>query len=977
MGDVASLAVALHLNAASFKSQFSDAMRSADSGAQQFNRKAQTEAQKTKKAFEDIGVGAKKADADFQLLSRRTQENIVGFDRLRDVLANVVSGGTVAGSTITSALIPALGTGLTTAIEKSTGGLQQQKVAFFEAMTAQAEHAQGVISGIKATREQAQAQADIARKTIDAATAQREQAFALDEYLANQAQVNKEYGILLSYEKEHEQNARVIAEANLAEANAKKKLVAANLQMVELDSTEATAKKQLAAATDQLSAANQELSFSQRMAASSAGMLRGAMSLLGGPVGIGIMAASAAVTMLYSAYNTAEMEAQKFNAALMKSGMQSVMTVSDLRRLATQLGGTESAMKGVQAAVSAGFSGGALTEVADLARQIDEAGGSADELVSQLSALRDDPLRAMEQLTQQGVVLNETIIQQIAALERRGEKVAAGDLAQKEAAEAAKRNLEEQKRLTDEQTESLKQLALGWRGANVAMGEFGLLSAQIPQIKAASSSAADDKAKAEERTRKLKDEQQQALETLRTESQIAAVMKAGADKKVEAIKLTDAINARYKAGRMTADEYAQALKGVDKMYSERQKKATGAYKDDEATRRLAELKQQEVVLRQQNTTTEDLTAAEKKLLAFNQEMAEIKSKRILTASQKSLLNAEAQLRAQLQINVSLEKAAQQHQIALKAQEQMRDVAESTRQLQQEHNNKIAQMSMTPAAYDQMVEIQRIQDDFRKRKEQLDDLYLNKSSKQYQTRIEQLRVSEQEQIAIVQASNDKKVTIEADGYEGMKKGLQDWQESAGNSFSLAQDAAMNTMNSMGDAVANFVVKGKGDFRSFATSVLSDIAAMMAKMAIFNLVKAGTSLMGWASGGYTGDGGKHDVAGVVHRGEWVVPQEVVKQPGMLGFLNQLTYGKGYADGGLVGGRSPSTPSPSASVAMPKAPITLNISVPISVHQDKGDVDNTQQPAFTKEVKQWVIGTVEAKLQDAMRDGGDLDQFVRRRS
>ncbi|WP_392411050.1 hypothetical protein AABD71_12180 [Edwardsiella piscicida] len=130
MGDVASLAVALHLNAASFKSQFSDAMRSADSGAQQFNRKAQTEAQKTKKAFEDIGVGAKKADADFQLLSRRTQENIVGFDRLRDVLANVVSGGTVAGSTITSALIPALGTGLTTAIEKAPVGYSSKKLHF-------------------------------------------------------------------------------------------------------------------------------------------------------------------------------------------------------------------------------------------------------------------------------------------------------------------------------------------------------------------------------------------------------------------------------------------------------------------------------------------------------------------------------------------------------------------------------------------------------------------------------------------------------------------------------------------------------------------------------------------------------------------------------------------------------------------------------------------------------------------------------
>ncbi|MEG2042800.1 MAG: hypothetical protein RR068_17025, partial [Hafnia sp.] len=65
MGDVASLAVALHLNAASFKAQFSDALKSADSSAQQFNQKAQAETRKTKQAFQDLGAGVKIADADF------------------------------------------------------------------------------------------------------------------------------------------------------------------------------------------------------------------------------------------------------------------------------------------------------------------------------------------------------------------------------------------------------------------------------------------------------------------------------------------------------------------------------------------------------------------------------------------------------------------------------------------------------------------------------------------------------------------------------------------------------------------------------------------------------------------------------------------------------------------------------------------------------------------------------------------------
>lgn len=55
--DVASLAVALHLNSASFKSQFADAMRTADSSAQQFNRKVQTDNQKTRQSFEGWARG--------------------------------------------------------------------------------------------------------------------------------------------------------------------------------------------------------------------------------------------------------------------------------------------------------------------------------------------------------------------------------------------------------------------------------------------------------------------------------------------------------------------------------------------------------------------------------------------------------------------------------------------------------------------------------------------------------------------------------------------------------------------------------------------------------------------------------------------------------------------------------------------------------------------------------------------------------
>jgi hypothetical protein len=80
------------------------------------------------------------------------------------------------------------------------------------------------------------------------------------------------------------------------------------------------------------------------------------------------------------------------------------------------------------------------------------------------------------------------------------------------------------------------------------------------------------------------------------------------------------------------------------------------------------------------------------------------------------------------------------------------------------------------------------------------------------------------------------------------------------------------------------------------------------------------------GYTGHGGKFEVAGFVHRGEHVQPQERVREPGALHFLEHMrehgfesalheratTFERavaqgslstlpGYASGGLVGGES----------------------------------------------------------------------------
>lgn len=58
------------------------------------------------------------------------------------------------------------------------------------------------------------------------------------------------------------------------------------------------------------------------------------------------------------------------------------------------------------------------------------------------------------------------------------------------------------------------------------------------------------------------------------------------------------------------------------------------------------------------------------------------------------------------------------------------------------------------------------------------------------------------------------------------------------------------------------------------------------------------VGFATGGYTGPGGKYEPAGIVHRGEVVWSQEDVRRAGGVGVVEAMRLGKpGYYDGGTV--------------------------------------------------------------------------------
>ncbi|MDQ7099361.1 phage tail tape measure protein [Serratia sp. MF2] len=833
MADVATLAVALHLNSASFKSQIVDSFRTAETASKNFTGKAQQESQKTTEALTQIGNQAKSTGGQLNSLSGALSASQGGFEGLRSVISGLAGGSNIAVSTLANTLIPTLDRTFI-GFKGLTSGWEAQREAAKAASLEFNKAAQGQIEQAQSARQQAQAQFEAARRTIELAKTQREAAFASDDFYGKLADSR------VSYAAEHAANARAIQEANLAEANAKQKMLQASKAVLAADIAESQGKSNLLSSLNQISAANKEVSFTARAAAVSTNLMKSALALLGGPVGLSIMAAVAGATALYTAFQKGEAETKAYTAALQKSGLQAIMTVNDLRMLTMTLGGTENAVKAVTSAAGAGFGGNMLSDIAETGTRMNELGMSSDDLVSTLSSLSGEPLKAMEALTNQGVQLNTTFIDHIATLSRQGKTSEATALLQQ-------KYLDDVKAKVTEQENSVSGLASIWKSlknevasafdtigqAHMKTGQAQAL-AQGVKLDISNDTANEVKKTNEELYKRRQQEQEAARKELKLQNEVSAAIKAGADPKKEQARLTGIVSAQFKAGKLTADEYAQALKGINKQYGTKSKGA--AYSDSEGVRRLQQLQQQSSVLRAQAQDTDKLTESQKKLVAFDQEIAGLQGKK-LTAGQKSLLSMQDQIRAQLTENVALEKANREREIGKKLLEQTRNLVMETASKQQEYANRNAQMTMSTDAYDQMVAEQQIRQSFQQHRLQLDKEVTDKTSEQYMQQTAILASEQQRQLDIVRNAAQEKAAIEGDYTAGLKKGMMDWSANAGNVYGQVKDATTRTFDGMTGMLTNFVTTGKSSFNDFAKSVLTDLASMMIKMAMFNALKAG--------------------------------------------------------------------------------------------------------------------------------------------
>lgn len=702
--------------------------------------------------------------------------------------------------------------------------------------------------------------------------------------------------------------------------------------------------------------------------------------------------AAASVGVLGLAYYQGEQEQEAFKKSLILTGNQVGKTSGQLSDMAASISTATGSTQGQTASVIAQvvstgtIAGDSLQKVsAAIVSMSDATGQATASLVADFNNIANDPVAAITKLNDQYHFLTLATYNQIKALQDEGDQQDAAKVANDAYANAlSQRESEIKNSLGTLETiwNSVGEAAKGaWdsmldigRGqtlqqqianvqkqisdiqGNVKPGVFGLggigdggaQDKQLASLKA-QLSFLQSQASTQDVLNGFIDKHNQAQQAgIKAQEYIDNLQQqslSNAEKRTkEQNLLTEALKKTRAAGTsISAAEEAQLRQDINNKYKDPaapKQRQSKSYSEDAGSRLIDQLNQQHTVLVSQLNTTGQLSTAQQSLVKWEQKLADLKTKSTLTADQKSLLANQDKITALYQQNAALEKQEQLHKQALQLSGYQSNLNKdvSTRQSQYSATEQSASGSIS--AYQQGILTQRVT-----LEQQLNEkiIQLRQQRTSATTAIDRDTIDKE--ITMQQAANDeirkdydahtqKMESMRSSWSNGAEKAWNEYADSAENISGLTQTLFSDAFTGMEDSLVTFVTSGKLSFKSFADSVVSDLARIAARMAISGLTSTAisgvsslfsggataattssaassagalglsTSFNSYDSGGFTGVGGKYDPAGIVHKGEFVFTQEATNR---IGKDNLARLMKGYSSGGYVG-----APTPSVSVS-----------------------------------------------------------------
>lgn len=297
-------------------------------------------------------------------------------------------------------------------------------------------------------------------------------------------------------------------------------------------------------------------------------------------------------------------------------------------------------------------------------------------------------------------------------------------------------------------------------------------------------------------------------------------------------------------------ELAERLQGANEKVAQIQKRGVTqpkAFQDDAATKFLQTLRETEASLQAQIDGNAKLTNSQKEQVKFQQLLADLKDKRILTADQKSLVANQQAITAQLEKNVQIENEVKAREEARKKQEEINKLdaqfAERSRQrteaISSSRDTRNQGYDRTLTAFGQsdqqreQVEAQRTI--FREFQRMQLDLVKNTpehllGSDKYIEESMKIKAALDQALMDQQNYYSRLNLLQGDWLNGAQRSLRTYVEDTANISAQTEKLFTSAFSNMEDAIVTFVSTGKLSFANFADSIIADITRMIVKQQI---------------------------------------------------------------------------------------------------------------------------------------------------
>lgn len=618
--------------------------------------------------------------------------------------------------------------------------------------------------------------------------------------------------------------------------------------------------------------------------------------------------AAAAAAVLALAYKQGSDETTAFSSALALTGNTAGTTTAQLSDLAQQIsltGGTVGKAAGVlaQLAASTRIPKEAFESIAVAAIAFEKATGqAAEETVKNFEKIAKDPAAEILKLNETMNFLTATTYEHIKALQEQGnvqEAAAVANTAYEEAlgrtATAVQKNLG----TLESGWNAVKSAAKAAWDAALNIGRQDTLDQQIKKLddqlnlianakrlnasdgfgNLAPSDTFREEALQADKTQKLilKNEQDRraASKGFQQEQQATALRdqieldklrretESNADKRARELgQYRELVERRVTAARakgddsllISATQQAKDIAAINEKYKDAKVAAPKALREDAGQRMLDTLRQQAAALQVQSETNEKLGTQAKALAAFEQQIADIKSKDIQTADQKSLLASEELLRAQLKRNVALE---QEVAARKQATEEAGKLAAFQENQQSKLNTAQEGLDAQLAGLGSGEKLrQRLKEDLAIQKEyqsELDKLVSQRNKDQiseelYQKETDILQENLAERLVIQQDYYNQLDEAQGNFFQGASEGWANWAEEATNYSAMASEFVKGSLDTLTDGLADSFMsildgtKSVGDaFSDLGRTMVKEIVGALVKMAAQWVVYQGIQLL----------------------------------------------------------------------------------------------------------------------------------------